>query len=68
MLAILSFVPLVYDIPGDPEAIDNPIIMFKWKKLWEEQTRDKRVWTENNKKIYSLTLQHCTPELQEKIK
>ena len=43
-LAILSLDPPIYNIPGDPVEVDNPIIVFKWKNLREERTKDTRVW------------------------
>ena len=55
-------------MPEVPEDTSKRVEIFIWENKSKEDKRRYTIFEEINKKTYSLLIQHCTPELEGKLK
>ena len=54
-------------LPADPTTQATEIVLYKWRILFKEKAEEAKNWEENNKKTFSLLLQHSDPDITAKV-
>ncbi len=52
--------------PKDPRDPTNLVKTTKWQRKYNHAHNQQKWWDENTQKIYSLVMQHSTPEMKTK--
>ena len=55
-------------IPDSKDNLAMRVKIFIWESNYKENNRKQQIFKKNNRKIYSMLLQNCTPELKGKLK
>ena len=54
-------------LPVDPPSPVTEIVLYKWRISFKEKAEETKNWEENNKKTFSLLLQHSDPDITTKV-
>ena len=58
----------IINVPKILEDTASRVEIFIWENKYKEAQRKYTNFDKNNKKTYSLLLQHCTTKLEENLK
>ena len=65
--AIKELIAPTITLPAGPLVAATEIALHKWRISFKEKTGEMKNWEENNKKTFSLLLQHSDPDITAKV-